>query len=189
MGRRITFLIGFLSAGSVFAASVPELPSQAEVSGQSELAERNAALLKQHTEIWDLMGLSPGAKQELNGLVLSINRGIYKNKTERPEAFEKALKPRRSDEPLTYARFVDGHKRRFSLLKISEPTQTELLAALDLTWRALHNPQVPEEQREVAETIRDLMKSMGGPPPCCDDSIFEQAGMVHPRSPPEIPPD
>jgi hypothetical protein len=125
------------------------------------------------------MSLSPTAKEELNDIVVSINTSIHKNRNSRPEAFEKAIAPRRSDKPLSYERFVSDHKRRFSLLKISGPAQAELLAALDFTWKALHDPEVPEERREAAEKIRDMMKSMGGPPPCCDDSIFERAGIAH----------
>ncbi len=75
--------------------------------------------------------------------VVSINAGIHKSSSERPEAFEKATASRRSDGPLTYEDFVSSHKRRFAVLEISGPTQAELLAALDFTWKALHDPEVP----------------------------------------------
>jgi hypothetical protein len=179
-------VIALLVVGDAVAA-----PPQPEVSARegdapgalpataiSGLEESNAELLKRHAEIWDLMGLSTAAKAELNEAVVSVNTGIHKNRSERPEAFEQATTRRRSDEPLTYQDFVSSHKRRFALLKISGPTQAELLAALDFTWKALHDPEVPSEKREAAEKIRDLMISMGGPPPCCDDSIFERAGMA-----------
>ncbi len=141
------------------------------------LEERNDELLRRHNEIWALMGLSASAQEELDATVLAINKGLYENQGERQSVFERATAKRPADEPLTYEAFVSQHKRRFALLELSGPTQVELLAALDFTWKALHDPQVPPERREVAEEIRDLMKSMGGPPPCCDDSIFERAGM------------
>jgi hypothetical protein len=183
--------LAVLVAGSTIGAPPSESSSQRAVSSQeggaaelppagaiSGLEERNAELLGKHTEVWDLMGLSPKAKAELNRLVVSINTGIHKNRNEQPEALEKAIAIGRSDNPLSYEGFVSGHKRRFDLLKISGPTQAELLAALDFTWKALHDPEIPEQKREVAEKIRDMMKSMGGPPPCCDDRIFNRAGMA-----------
>lgn len=94
------------------------------------LAERNAELLKKHSEIWELMGLSPRAQQELNDTVVSINTGIHEN--QRPDAFEQATAKRSSESPLTYESYLAGHKRRFALLEISEPTQAELLAASDV---------------------------------------------------------
>lgn len=142
------------------------------------LEERNDELLKQHNEIWALMALSASAQEELNATVVAINEGLYENQGKRQSAFEQATAKRPAGESLTYEEFVSQHKRRFALLQLSGPTQAELLAALDFTWKALHDPQVPPEKREVAEKIRDLMKPMGGPPPCCDDSIFERAGMA-----------
>jgi hypothetical protein len=184
-------LIVILAAGNAGAAPPPEAPSRVEASAQeahrpeaplaataSRLEEKNAELLKRHTEIWGLMGLSARAQEELNEAVVSINTGLHENENRRPEPFDEAMNPRRRGEPLTYEDFVSGHKRRFALLKISGATQVELLAALDFTWKALHDPDVPEEKRAVAEKIRGLMISMGGPPPCCDDSIFERAGMA-----------
>jgi hypothetical protein len=188
----MSFAIALLAAGGAIAASPLEASSQPEVSAQQEeapsappaaaaaaLEERNAELLKRHAEIWELMGLSAAAREELNHTVVAINTGIHENRNERPAAFKQATLPSRSDRPLTYERFVSSHKRRFALLKISEPTQAELLAALNFTWKALHDPEVPAEKREVAEEIRKLMVSMGGAPPCCDDGIFERAGMAH----------
>ena len=191
-GGLIAFMLALLVAGNAIAAPPLEAAPEAEVSAQeahgsgalpataiSELEESNTELLKKHAEIWDLMGLSAGAKEELNETVVSINTGIHENRNKATEAFKQATVGRRSDRPLTYDGFVSRHKRRFALLKISGSTQAELLAALDFTWKALHDPEVPEEKREVAEKIRDLMISMGGPPPCCDDSIFERAGMAN----------
>jgi len=191
MARWVSFILALLVAENTIAAPPLESSSQSEVSAEetsageavpgedsSGLEESNAALLKRHGEIWGLMGLSAGAQEELNDTVVSINTGIYENRNEQPEIFKQVMAPARSDRPLTYQTFVYSHKRRFALLQISESVQEELLAALDFTWKALHDPSVPEEKREVAEKIRALMKSIGGPPPCCDDSIFERAGMT-----------
>jgi hypothetical protein len=185
------FAFAVLVAGSTIGAPASKSSPQPTVSSQeggaaepppagatSGLEERHVELLGKHTEVWDLMGLSPKAKAELNELVVSLNRRIHKNRNKHPEAFEKAMAIRRSDEPLSYEGFVSSHKRRFDLLKISGPTQAELLAALDFTWKALHDPEIPEKKRDVAEKIREMMKSMGGRPPCCDDGIFKRAGMA-----------
>jgi hypothetical protein len=187
--RWIWWALALLIAEGAFASPPVAVSSEpgasAQEAGASQvlpatstpaLAERNAELLKKHSEIWELMGLSPRAQQELNDTVVSINTGIYEN--QRPDAFEQATAKRNTESPLTYESYLAGHERRFALLGISEPTQAELLAALTFTWKVLHDPKIPAEQREVAEKIRDLMKSMGGPPPCCDDSIFERAGMA-----------
>jgi hypothetical protein len=159
------------SAEEVRAAEAPSPTATAK------LEERNGELLRRHAEIWGLMGLSAKVQEELNGIVVSINTAIHENEARGTELLKQVVVPRRSDQPRTYESFVSSHKRRFGLLRISGPAQAELLAALDFTWKALHDPDVPEERREVAEKIRDLMKSMGGPPPCCDDGIFERAGM------------
>ena len=192
MGRWIPTIVSLLVAGNLVAAppggslsqpsksreegAAPEVPP---TGSSSTLEERNAELLQKHGEIWELMGLSPVARAELNEIVVSINTSIHRNENEQPEAFKEAMAVKRSDKPPTYESFVSDHKRRFGLLGISGPTQTALLSALHFTWKALHEPKAPEEGREAAEKIRDLMKSMGGPPPCCDDNIFERAGVAH----------
>jgi hypothetical protein len=130
-----------------------------------------------HGGIWNLMGLSQRATDELNAIVLSINKRVHENEDRYPEEFAKARVVKRSEAPPTHEEYVASHKRRFQLLGISEPTQEELLGALELTWKALHDPAVPKEQHQVAIEIRAMMKSMGGPPPCCDDNIFTRAGM------------
>ena len=191
MARWVSFVLALLVAEDTIAAPPLESSPQPEVSAQetsargalpggdsSGLEESIAALLKRHGEIWGLMGLSATAQEELNDTVVSVNTGIHQNRDEQPEIFKQVVAPTRSDRPLTHQTFVYSHKRRFALLQISEPVQEELLAALEFTWKALHDPTVPEEKREVAEKIRALMKSIGGPPPCCDDSIFERAGMT-----------
>jgi len=186
----IAIALVLLAATGAVAAPPPEGSPQPEASAEevraaeapsptatAKLEERNGELLRRHAEIWGLMGLSAKVQEELNGIVVSINTAIHENEARGTELLKQVVVPRRSDQPRTYESFVSSHKRRFGLLRISGPAQAELLAALDFTWKALHDPDVPEERREVAEKIRDLMKSMGGPPPCCDDGIFERAGM------------
>jgi len=190
MLRWIAIVLALLVAKGALPPPPPQDSAQPEASAEevrapearastaaAKLEERNGELLRRHAEIWGLMGLSAGVQEELNGIVVSINTAIHENQTRGAELLKQVVVPRRSDRPLDYESFVSSHKRRFGLLKISGPAQAELLAALGFTWKALHDPDVPEERREVAEKIRDLMKSMGGPPPCCDDGIFERAGM------------
>lgn len=152
-------------------------PAQPAAVAASRLEERNAELLTTHAGIWELMGLSEGARKELDDTVVSINSALFRNENDPPELLKQAKAPRRRDRPLTYDAFIHAHERRFSLLRLSEPTREELRAALDFTWTALHDPTTPEGTRRAAERIRSLMKSMGGPPPCCDDGMFERAGM------------
>ena len=190
MLRGIPILLVLLAVACAVADPPPDASAEPEASGQAaaapegqpvadtpELEERNAELLTTHAEIWELMGLSESAREELDDTVVSINAAIDENENDPTELLKQAKVPRRSDRPLTYDAFVSSHKRRFALLKLSESTRAELLAALDFTWKALHDPNTPEETRQAAEKIRNLMKSMGGPPPCCDDNMFERAGM------------
>jgi hypothetical protein len=147
---------------------------------QKELDDRNAALLKQHNEIWALMGLSPAAKDELNKIVLAVSGQLHKNKYDHPAEFKKAMEVKRTPgETMTHEAYLANHKRRFDVLKISDATQSELFKAAEFVWSALHDPDAAtkfsEEQRKVARTINDMMKQLNGPPPCCDDNIFERA--------------
>ena len=139
---------------------------------------QNHELVKQHTDIWNLMSLSEPAIEELNRLVVSVKTQVEKNKAENPSAFAEVVEVKRSQAPPTHQEYIAKHKWRFDLMKISEPTQKELLDALEFSWKALHAPDVEPTQRKVAETIRDMMRSMGGPPPCCDDNLFARAGMA-----------
>ena len=155
----------------------PSAEAREAPSPELTLGERNHELLRVHNGIWSLMGLSSHARDELNGIVVSINTKVHENEERYPEEFARARMVRRSETPLTHDEYVASHKRRFALLGISIPTQEELFGALEFVWKALHDPAVPEEQREAAIAIREMMKSMGGPPPCCDDNIFIRAGM------------
>jgi hypothetical protein len=162
-------------------SSQPAVPGEVHEAPSPEkaptLEERNQALLQMHSEIWSLMGLSQKATEELNEIVVSINTKVHENEHKYPEQFAKARAVKRSELPLTHEEYLASHKRRFELLGISRPTQQELIGALQFTWKALHDPAVPEHRREAAIKIREMMKSMEGPPPCCDDNIFVRAGM------------
>jgi hypothetical protein len=156
-------------------ASAPE----AKTAPPANVEQRNKDLLKQHTEIWGLMGLSKKAQDELNGIVVSVNKQIAKNKAEHPGECAKVADVKRADHPLNREEYVANHKKRFDFLKISEPTQKELFGAADFVWGALHAPDASKkytaEQQKTAGIIRDMMKKMNGPPPCCDDNIFARA--------------
>lgn len=114
---------------------------------------RNAELTARHDEIWTLMGLSPAAREEFN---------------------RKEVKRARAITPDEY---VAAHKRRFDAMRISPPTQKELLAAAEFAWTALHDPEadLSPEQRKTARTIQDMMKQLGGPPPGCDENLLQRA--------------
>jgi len=134
--------------------------------------ESTKKLVDMHTEIWNLMKLSPAAQKELNGIVVGAKTQMEKNRASHPEMFKAA--PKRQPKP-THDEYVAAHKRRFDALKISAPTQTELLDAAEFCWKALHDPSVPEADRATAKKIQDMMTKLGGPPPCCDDNIFKKA--------------
>ena len=164
-------------AAAPVSAAVATTPASAEPAAAEPAAvegDREQALLKQHTEIWNLMELSPDAQKELNGIVAAVHKQMAKNKKERPEEMARLSEVKRATKP-TFEEYMANHKRRFDALKISAPTQEELLAASEFTWNALHDPDVPADKRKAAETIRSMMHSMNGPPPCCDDNIFERA--------------
>lgn len=141
---------------------------------------RNAALLKQHTDIWNLMGLSQRAKDELNGIVVAVNSQMMANKKEDPEAYAKMSAVKRADpKHFTHEDYAANHKRRFDALGVSPETQKELMASADFVWQALHDPaaaqKFTDEQRKTAGIIQDMMHKLAGPPPCCDDNIFMRA--------------
>ena len=142
----------------------------------TETDKKNDALVKKHNEIWDLMGLSRSARDELNGIVIAVNTQIMKNKAERPEMMKELSDVKRA-EKLTHEQYIAKHKKRFDGLKISEPTQKELFAAAEFVWKALHSTgeDFTDEQRKTAQTIQNMMRELNGPPPCCDDNIFKRA--------------
>ncbi len=143
---------------------------------KGDIDKRNQALVKQHDEVWALMGLSANAQEELKGIVTAVNTQAMKNKFQ-GQTSEHAAAVKRAPDPLTHDEFIASHRKRFDLLKISAPTQKELLGAAEFVWTALHDEKAPftEEQRKTAQVIQDMMKKMKGPPPCCDDNIFQRA--------------
>ncbi len=135
--------------------------------------QENENLVQLHSEIWAMMGLSKSAQKELNAFVLQINRNIQHNEGAHPEKMaEIGVKRDPNWQKQTHEQYVQKHRERFGKLGLSESTQKELFGAMDVVWRALHDPSVPAEQKAMAEKIRDMMKEL---PACCDDSIFERA--------------
>lgn len=148
-------------------------PSKKEGPSAARLEEENRKLVAFHTDIWIMMGLSQAAQDELNKFVLGVNRNIQHNRHHNSGQFH-AIQEKRDPNwrKQTREEYVKKHKERFDKLGISEATQKELFAAMEFVWRALHDPNVPEKDREVAKKIQEMMKQL---PKCCDDSIFERA--------------
>jgi hypothetical protein len=141
------------------------------------VARRNAELTTKHNEIWDLMGLSAAARDELNAIVLRVNAGMMANRSRNPEEYDKVFKDSKRKESITHEQYVADHLQRWQLLGIGDSTQRELLAAAEFCWTALHDPDatLTPKEAENAEIIRTMMKELGGPPPCCDENIFAKA--------------
>ena len=135
--------------------------------------EENEKLAHLHSDIWQMMGLSESAQKELNAFVLHVNKNIQQNEEEHPGKIEKIEVKRDPNwQKQTREQYVQKHRERFTKLGLSESTQKELFGAMEVVWRALHDPNVSAEQKAMAEKIRDMMKEL---PACCDDSIFERA--------------
>ncbi len=135
--------------------------------------QENEHLVRLHSDIWGLMGLSEPAQKELNAFVLRINRNIQHNEAEHPGKVAAIEVKRDPDwQKQTREQYVQKHRERFAKMGLSEPTQEELFGAMKVVWRALHDPNVPAAQKAMAEKIREMMKEL---PACCDDAIFERA--------------
>jgi hypothetical protein len=153
------------------------LKTDALKSPQAALAERNAELTVKHDEIWDLMGLSRPVKDELNAVVLTVNTQMAENRSRNPEVYDKVFKQSKRKETISRAEYISDHKKRWQMLGLSVAAQEELLSAAEFCWTALHDPsaKLTAEELGKAEIIRTMMKELGGPPPCCDENIFEKA--------------
>lgn len=140
--------------------------------------ERNAELTGKHNDIWALMGLSSAVKDELNAVVLRINRLMTENRAKMPEEYDQVFRDSKRKENISHEEYIADHKKRWAALALSAQAQAELLAAAEFCWTALHDPDatLSDEQRKTAEIIRTMMKELGGPPPCCDENIFAKAG-------------
>jgi len=139
-------------------------------------------LVEKHSEIWTLMRLSPGATDELNRIVVDLSSLLKQDRRERATTGAPEPEILRTDRPLTREEFLERHQYRFESLGVSQATGVELLGAADFVWKALHDADVPAEQRETAETIQKMMLALGGPPPCCDDSMLDRSGRGAPCS-------
>jgi hypothetical protein len=140
-------------------------------------ADRNEELTATHNQIWDLMGLSRPVRHELNAVVLRINTQMSRNRSRMPEEYDRVFKDSKRKEVITHETYVADHLKRWQMLQLSGAAQKELLAAAEFCWTALHDPaaSLTAEERQKAEIIRTMMKELGGPPPCCDENIFEKA--------------
>ena len=132
-------------------------------------------LVHKHSEIWTLMGLSPSASEELNRIVLDLSVLLGEERRELEAAGKPEPEMQRSDRALSRGEYLERHEQRFRSLGVSESTRGELMGAAEFVCGALHNANVPEEQRQTAETIQKMMLAMGGPPPCCDDSLLTRS--------------
>jgi hypothetical protein len=141
------------------------------------VTERNAELTAKHNEIWDLMSLTAAARNELNAVVLRVNAQMAVNRARNPEVYDKVFKESKRKADPTHDEYVQDHLNRWQLLGLSAGTQQELLQAAEFCWTALHDPTatLTAEELRKAEIIRKMMKDLGGPPPCCDENIFEKA--------------
>ncbi len=137
------------------------------------LEKTPAELVDRHSEVWQLMQLSPAAVAELNAIVVKLSGELVRLRQDCTETSTPPPAAKRADHELTREEFMERHERRFAALGISGSTQAELLNAAAFTWRAMHDASLPDEEREVAATIREMMQAMGGPPPCCDDNVLE----------------
>ncbi|MDH5671642.1 MAG: hypothetical protein OEZ06_05795 [Myxococcales bacterium] len=138
-------------------------------------------LVERHSEIWALMALSAGAIDELNGVVAAVHGQLQDNLANRPEVVQAAVAVCRQQGPLSREQYLKAHRERFDRLGISEPTQAELIEAAAFVWRALHDAEVSDAERQTALKIEGMMKAMGGPPPCCDDNLFARAAAAAPE--------
>lgn len=141
------------------------------------LAARDAELTGKHNDIWGLMGLSQPVRDELNAVVLQVNTLMTANRNRRPEEYDEVFKNSKRKENITHEEYIADHQKRWKTLGLSGTAQGELLAAAEFCWTALHDPDatLTDEQRKTADIIRTMMKELGGPPPCCDENIFEKA--------------
>lgn len=139
--------------------------------------DRNAELVTKHDEIWDLMGLSRPIKDELNAVVLRINTQMARNRDRNPEVYDRVFKESKRQQDVTHEEYVLDHLKRWQTLGLTAAAQKELLAAAEFCWTALHDPgaRLTAGDLRKAEIIRTMMKALGGPPPCCDERIFEKA--------------
>ena len=142
-------------------------------SASNHHQEETDHLVQMHSDIWNMMGLSESAQKELNNFVLHVNTNIQLNEVEHPAKMDKIEVKRDPNwQKQTHEEYMQKHRERFTKLGVSESTQKELFGAMNVVWRALRDPNVPAEQKAMAEKIRDMMKEL---PACCDDAIFERA--------------
>lgn len=126
-------------------------------------------LISTHRELFEFMGLSKPAVDELLGKVAWVYDGIQKHKADAPDAHAALEGVTARGNPRTHEEALAAHRKRFESLGLTPATQKELEGAFSLVYEELRTP-TPSAR---ALKIRDLMKAL---PPCCDDNIFKRAG-------------
>ena len=141
----------------------------ASCAGRPKPDPARVELTRTHRELFEFMGLSKPAVDELCGKVEWVYDGIQKHKAEAPEAHAALEGVTARGNPRTHEEALAAHRNRFELLGLTPKTQKELEDAFTLVYEELRTPNPGER----ALKIRNLMKAL---PPCCDDNIFKRAG-------------
>jgi hypothetical protein len=112
----------------------------------------------QYDELWDLIGLSPQAREEIMAVASRL------------PAHPVVSRGPRSERAPSRPEFVEAHRARFATLGLSAATQRELVTAVEFCWCALYLPEelFDEEYQARARRIRELMREFGGMPPFCE---------------------
>ncbi len=126
MSRNLSIIVLCLLA----VASCRLEPGKITDMQQAMIEDRNQALIKQHDEIWDLMGLSPEARTELNSTVRTVNTQVMKNKLGEAHKFDHIVVKRTAGPP-AHDEFIASHRKRFDRLGITASTQKELIQAAE----------------------------------------------------------
>lgn len=127
------------------------------------------ALIKKHRELFEFMGLSKPAVDELLGKVAWVHDGMKATKEKNPEAYHALEGITKRGNPKTEQEALARHADRYKMLGLTPATEKELCDAFVSVYRDLHSA-APSER---AKKIQTLMAQL---PPCCDDAVFERAG-------------
>ncbi|MBI5182839.1 MAG: OmpA family protein [Nitrospinae bacterium] len=127
-------------------------------------------IVNQHRKIFLELGLSKHTANEVAFAVAMVYDNIQKQKAINPD-WDKMMDKVLRGSPKNLEEAVARHKNRFKKLGVSERAQEELTDAFTLVYTKLHSGGKPDE---MALKIKAMMKQL---PPCCDDAIFERAGV------------
>lgn len=126
-------------------------------------------LVNQHRKIFLELGISKYAATEVAFAVAMVYDNIQKQKATNPD-WDKMMDKVLRGAPENLEEAVARHRNRFNKLGISKRARKELTDAFTLVYTKLHS----ENPDEMALKIKEMMKQL---PPCCDDAIFERAGV------------